>query len=241
MDKPLFFADTAFAWTFWLGIVLLTGFAAWYDTRKAIIPNRLCVLILVLGVAANVARGAWLAAEGKHGYVWPWGFLQGDEPAVWVGAVQGFLFAAGGFLVAFTLMFLFWMFGLCGGGDVKLLGAVGGWVGIAHFPFIWIGSVFVLFVWMIARVLTGGLSPRKVKRSIAEVQKQMTVPTGGKAPPAPRGRGLRVTYSLPVAVATAAVLLWVFRAELQLVRPKPADQQGASAHVHPSPPAAALA
>lgn len=239
--KLPFFPDPVFAWLFLLALVLLTGVAAWYDTRKAIIPNRLSVLILILGVAVNVVRAAWMAAENTPAYVWPWGFLQGDEPAVWVGAVQGFLFALGGFLVAFTMMFLFWMFGMCGGGDVKLLGAVGGWVGIAYFPLIWVGSVFVLFVWMLARVLTGGLSPRKVKRSIAQVQKQMTVPAGGKAPPAPRGGGVRVTYSLPIAVATAAVLLWVFRAELQLIRPKQPDQPGASVHVQPPPPRPAVA
>lgn len=234
MFDRLFFPDLVFAWTFCAGLVLLTGVAAWYDTRKAIIPNRLCVLILVLGIVVNAVRGGWLAAEGLPARAWPWNFLQGDDPVAWVGVVQGILFAVSGFLVAFTMMFLFWMFGMCGGGDVKLLGAVGGWVGIAYFPLVWVGSVFVLFLWLLARVLTSGVSPKKINRTLSEIKKATTVPTGGKAPQAPRGGAVRVTYSLPIAVATAVVLMWFFRFELQLVQPKPQPApQGASAHAPP--------
>lgn len=232
-----FFPDPVFAWTFCVGLVLLTGLAAWYDTRKAIIPNRLTVLILVLGVAVNTARGAWLAADNQSARMWPWNFLQPDEnPVVWVGVIQGLLFSLAGFLFAFTLMFLFWMFGLCGGGDVKLLGAIGGWVGVAYFPLIWVGSVFVLFLWVLGRALGGGFAPKKINRGLSDLKKQMTVPQTGKAAPTRSLRGLRVTYSLPIAVATAAILVWVFRGELQLVQPPQPDQQGASAHVAPSPP-----
>jgi prepilin peptidase CpaA len=225
----LFFPDSAFAWAFCVGLVLLTAVAAWTDTRKAKIPNWLTVLILALGLAANAARGGWLASENKPLWVF-------DTGAVWLGVLDGLLFALTGFLVAFAAMFVIWIFGACGGGDVKLLGAVGAWVGFAYFPLVWLASVVVLFVWLGARLLTGGLSPRQVRKSINELHKQKRDRDAGRAPATKPGK-LRATYSLPLVVALAAVLMWLFRYELQL-KPRPADPHGAIAHVRPPPPGA---
>ena len=88
--------------------------AAWIDTRKAIIPNRLNVLICALGLLASATRGGWLAAENQH--VW-WLFEEGTPP--WAGVIAGLLFALVGFLLAFAVMFGLWIFNLCGAGDVK--------------------------------------------------------------------------------------------------------------------------
>jgi len=225
----LFFPDSAFAWTFCAGLVLLTAVAAWTDTRKAKIPNRLTVLILVLGLVANAVRGGWLASENKPLWVF-------DTGAVWIGVIDGLLFALTGFLVAFGVMFVIWIFGACGGGDVKLLGAVGAWVGFYYFPLVWLASVVVLFVWLGARVLTSGLAPRQVRKSIDELHKQKRDRDAGRDPTPKRGK-LRATYSLPLVIALVAVLMWLFRYELQL-KPRPAEPHGAIAHVRPSPPGA---
>lgn len=227
-----FFPDPVFAWIFCGVLFLLTCVAAWTDTRKAIVPNRLTVLILILGLVANVIRGVWLAAENR-----PLPLSWFDSDSEWLGALNGFLFGLTGFAVAFAIMFAIWIFGLCGGGDVKLLGAVSAWVGFMIFPYIWVASVFVLFFWMLARIFSGGLSPRKLKRAVEKLQEQKQDRAAGKAPVLKRGK-VRATYSLPLAIATAAVLLYLFRVELLLSPPKPPqpDQtQGAVSHARPSP------
>lgn len=227
-----FFPNTAFAWAFCVGLILLTGIAAWTDTRRAKIPNRLTVLILVLGLVVNTVRGAWLAAEGKPVSLWP---LENTH-SVWGGALYGFLFAVMGFAVAFAIMFLIWIFGSCGGGDVKLMSSVAAWLGISGFLFSWLGSVVVLFFWMLARMITGGLSPRRVKKSLSKLHEQKTAYEGGKAAPRTKAGSVRMTYSLPLAIAVALILVFVYRFELQLAPPKPqpAQQVGASAHGPPT-------
>ena len=64
--------------------------------------------------------------------------------------------------------------------------------------------------------------------------KSWMVTEGGGGASFTRGK-LRTTFSFPVAVATAIVLPWVFRVELQLVKPPPEPPQGVSAHVRPAP------
>lgn len=231
----VFFPDIVFAWVFCACLILLTCIAAYTDTKKAIIPNRLNVLILILGLVANAVRGGWLASENKPVW-WLWQYNPG---AAWLGAIDGFLFAVVGFVVVFAAMFLVWIFGLCGGGDVKLLAAVGGWLGPDLNMFrVWLASVVVLFVWTVARVFSGGISPRKLNRAMNRMKKNATparnTPGNSANPP----KKLRVTYSVPIAVATTIVLLWVFRFELRLDAPKPppAQSQGTATHVGPSPP-----
>lgn len=217
-----FFPDAAFAWVFCLGICLLTSVAAWVDTRTARIPNKLNVLTLALGLLMNAVRAAWLAAQDKPLWLF-------DTGSPVLGAIDGLLFAATGFAVAFGVMFVFWVMGLCGGGDVKLLGAVGGWTGLhASLPAIWFGSVVVLFFWFGGKLLGGGLRPRAVNKTLDKLKKENRA---GAEPP--KSGKLRVTYSLPIAVAAAVVLLWMFRVELHLAPPKPAPQ--GTAHASPSP------
>jgi prepilin peptidase CpaA len=229
-----FFPDIAFAWTFCVGLILLTVVAAWTDTRKAKIPNRLTVLILALGLVMNAVRAGWLGAEQKPvtlelaiGVVHP--------ESAWLGAIYGILFAVMGFLVAFAVMFAVWIFGSCGGGDVKLFAAIGAWVGIGGFLFIWLGSVLFLFLWMAGRILSSGMNPRQIKKTMAKIDADRRARDAGKEPVVKPGK-LRVTYSLPIAIATACVLMWVYRYELQLTPPKPQPNQpqGALAHVRPA-------
>jgi len=227
----MFFPNAAFAWVFCLTLILLTGVAAWTDTRKAIVPNRLSILILVLGLLANAIRGGWLAAE--HHHVW-WLFEEGTPP--WAGVIAGLLFALVGFLLAFAVMFGLWIFGLCGGGDVKLVSALAAWTGFWYCTLILFASVVTLLVWMVGQLVVGGLTAKRLRKTMNRLAKPKRDPvTGG--PLVPKGGKMRTTFSLPVAVATAAVLLFIFRVELQLVPPKPQPEQpqGAAVHVRSSP------
>ncbi len=229
-----FFPDPAFGWVFCVALIALTCVAAWTDTRTAKIPNRLNVLMLALGLLANTIRGGWMGGADKPLWVFQTG-------SVALGALDGLLFALVGFLVAFAAMFVFWIFGLCGGGDVKLLAAIGGWVGWdLNLIRIWLASVIVLVVWFAVRVVAQGANPRKLNRTLDAIKAGQS--SGPKSEKATSGKGpqhrLRVTYSLPLAVATAVVLLWVYRFELQLALPKPQPQPqpvGTAAHARPTP------
>ena len=85
----------------WLGAFAVAGAACWFDLRTRRIPNWLTFPAAAAGlVAATVAHGG-------HGTV----------------------ASAGGFLVGLALFFpLFLLKGL-GAGDVKLMGALGAWLG----------------------------------------------------------------------------------------------------------------
>lgn len=195
MSAKPFFPDPAFGWAFVLTLIGLTAAAAAADARRSRVPRPLIRCILALGVLLNVARSAWLA--GQNGGLWQ---LPTSSPLV--GAADGLLFALAGAAAAFGLMAVLWLFGLCGGDDARLLAAVGGWVGWLLFLLLWAAAVAVLLVRELARLLAGG----GVRDRLRAVQRA-------------DGTDLRVSYSMPIAVAAAVAVLWVFRQELLLAGP----------------------
>lgn len=220
-----FFPDPVFGWVFAVVLIGLTVAAAVTDTRKAIVPNRLTVATLAVGLLFNLVRAAWLGGQGQP----LWVLHTGSAP---LGALDGLLFALAGFAAAFGLMLVFWLLGLCGGGDVKLFAAVGGWLGWQNFLILWVVSLVVLYAWVFLRLLSGGLAAGQVARRAKSVRTMGARPADGVVKP----RKLRITYSLPIAVATAVVVLWVFRTDLGLTAPKPAPEPQGNAHVSPRLP-----
>lgn len=226
--QRVFFPDVGFAWAFCVGLVLLIGVAAWTDTTRAKIPNRLVLVILALGMVMNGIRAGWLAADGK-----PLWWL--ESGAAWRGVIDGLLYSLLGFVVAFVVMFVIWIMGSCGGGDVKLMAAVSAWVGLSGFLFLWLGSVIVLFFWVAAKVLSGGMSPRGIKRTLSKVDAGRKAHDQGKEQVVKKGK-LRVTFSLPLLITTVCVLLWVYRYELELqVRPRPQEEHSKRLPAHDRP------
>jgi prepilin peptidase CpaA len=218
---PPFFPGPVFGWAF---VVVLTGLvlaAAWTDLRTMLIPKRLTLTLLPLGLLFNVARGTWLGAQG--GPAWALGPHGGA-----VGALDGAMFSLTGFLVGFALFFLMWLLGACGGGDVKLFAALGAWVGAYLALWVLAGTVVVVTLVAGFRLLTGffGSGYRGVK--------QYTVRDGRASEPGGRKRPRRrlITYSLPLAVTTAAVLLWAMRVDLRLAAPRNAPVEKVEAHAH---------
>ena len=208
-----FFPDPAFGWVYCIALGSLTCVAAYTDTKSAKIPNRLNLVILAVGFLANVLRSAWMGAESK-----PLWFM--ETGSLWAGLLDGIVFALVGFVVAFGFMFAAWVLGLCGGGDVKLLAAIAIWVGFdLNLLRIWLASVVVLIFWAFARVFSRGVSPKKLNRALEDIKNR---PTADGKSPAARRNAVRVTYSVPIAVATIVVLLWVYRYELLLTVPKTA-------------------
>jgi Flp pilus assembly protein protease CpaA len=213
--KP-FFPNPAFGWTFYGIIVALLLVAALIDLRCAIVPKALALTTLFLGVTSNVVRGAWLGGLdqeawhlGKHG--------------TWIGAADGLLFALAGFFVGFGIFFFMWIIGACAGGDVKLFAALSAWVGPYISPFILIVATIALIVLLGLRlvILLIFQGPQAPAPAPADRKGKGTMPAVPRDPRYRRG----MTYSLPVAIATALTLLWFFRYDLNLAQPRPHTSQ----------------
>jgi prepilin peptidase CpaA len=217
--SPPFFPSPVFGWAFVLVLIGLILAAAWSDLRTMLIPKRLTLTLLPLGLLFNVARGAWLGAQG--GAAWALG-----PHGAFAGALDGALFSLTGFLVGFALFFLLWLLGACGGGDVKLFAALGAWVGPTLAVCVLAGTVLVVMLVAGFRLVTGllGSGYRGIK--------QYTVRDGRPREPGGRNRPRRrlITYSLPLAVTTAAVLLWSLRVDLHLAAPRNAPEEKVEAH-----------
>ena len=216
-----FFPDPVFGWVFYLSLLGLLAVASYTDQRFQLIPKKLTLTLLGLGVVFNLVRGAWMGGQGTQAW-----WLDGGS--VWLGMLDGLLFSLAGFALGFVLFFVMWILGACGGGDVKLFAALGAWVGAYLALWVLAGTVVVVTLVAGFRLLTGffGSGYRGVK--------QYTVRDGRASEPGGRKRPRRrlITYSLPLAVTTAAVLLWAMRVDLRLAAPRNAPVEKVEAHAH---------
>ncbi len=177
----MFDADVAVV-LFVVCVGLFTGAAAVWDLRTRRIPNKLTVPAFVAGLAYQAVFRGWAGL-----------------------ADAGLAFALG-----FGTLFVLWLIGGGGGGDVKLMGALSVWLGFRLTLFVLaVSTVFVLcaavvvILWQFA---VGGWSRTK-----------KLLPSSGDRADARRWRpttseeraGRRVmAYALPVALATWVVLVW---------------------------------
>jgi prepilin peptidase CpaA len=120
---------------------------------------------------------------------------------------SGLFFSFGGFATGFGILFLLWVIGGGGGGDVKLMGAVGAWVGALPVLAIFIGSAIFAVMCTIVMMATNRVNGQRVLQ---------TQPSNAEAAPThARNNPLKqhVPYAVPVAMATACVVL-----ALQLIK-----------------------
>lgn len=89
-------------------IVAISGVAAFWDVRRGEIPNRLVALLVALGVAINIAFSVTFG---------------------WRGVLDTLLFSALGMAVCALLPALLYAWKSLGGGDLKLLVAIGACLG----------------------------------------------------------------------------------------------------------------
>jgi prepilin peptidase CpaA len=229
VSTPDFFPNAPFAWVFCCALFALVAVAAFIDTKSAKIPNRLTVIILFAGVAFTLARSTWQGVVEHPLFVF-------DTGEWWLGLPDGVLFALLGFLLAFGGFFAFWIFGLAGGGDVKLMAALGAWFGPKGFLILWVMSIVALLFWS-GFVIVYAKAAGKKTLGPAPAPTANPKKKGAKPAPAPVKRGLQVTYSVPVALATVVTCLWMYRVDLQLAsrKPTPADQSGGTTDAPPKP------
>jgi prepilin peptidase CpaA len=197
-----FFPNAAFGWCYVGVLVGALGYASYTDWRWLRIPNLLAVTLAAVGLGMQATRGAWLGEAG-----WLFGSHGG-----FVGALDAILFGLVGFIVGFVLLFLLWILGGCGGGDVKLFAAVSIWTGA--WLALWIFVVSALGLALIGLVgLMARLSTKRMAGIAGGLEAQPNAVPGQKPV-----RGSRwLTYSFPLLVAVAVVLCWTLRRELLLV------------------------
>lgn len=158
-----------------------TAAAAISDLRSWRIPNKLTVPAFALGLVYQVS------------------FFHLD----------GLLDATKGFAIGFGLLFILWLIGGGGGGDVKLMGAVSVWLGYMHT--LWVLAFSTLFVLLgtvgvlLYSVVTRG-TKKTQKHFIASATKK-SAPAGGETVEQKQNRRI-MAYALPVALATWVVMLW---------------------------------
>jgi Flp pilus assembly protein protease CpaA len=213
----VFFPDPVFGWAFYVVLLALLAAAAYVDVRWLTIPKPITLTLLGLGLLFNIVRGAWLGGSGAS--VW----VLGDSGS-WLGALDGVLFALAGFALCFVLFFILWIMGASGGGDLKLFAAVGAWLGPTNAVMVLIGTIVIVLGLSAFRIMK-----RTATRGVFAAVRSPGVAgrTGGKGP---IQKSRLISYSLPVAVAAAVVLLWVWRVDLRLSAPPETPNERAEIH-----------
>jgi len=161
---------------FVVAVGLYVALAAATDIRMHRIPNYLTVPTAVLGLAYHT-----LAPTG-------WGPL-----ASLLGLVVGF-----------SLLFIPWLLGGSGMGDVKLLAALGAWLGwkclLAAFAVSTIFAAVAALAILTHNSLKGG--DRKTGRRKADLRRWTGRPVG-------RRRSRILPFAVPVAMSTWSILIWL--------------------------------
>jgi prepilin peptidase CpaA len=174
---------------FILFVVIFTAAAAIWDWRTKRLPNVLTVSAFALALVFHVAFG--IASGG------------------WPGAGRGLMFAVAGFATGFGILLVLWLIGGGGGGDVKLMGALGAWLGTAATLQVFLLSAVLVFLGAVG-ILGWNLSRRGLKRT----NKRFKSPTSrrGRSTMAETAeqvaRRRLMPYGVPVALATWCVLAY---------------------------------
>jgi prepilin peptidase CpaA len=177
-------------------VVAFTLVAAVCDYRTKKLPNWLTVPAFAIGLLYHIIHGAVVG-----------GFA---------GAWSEFLFSMGGFATGFGILFVLWLIGGGGAGDVKMMGALGAWLGpiLTLYVFI-ISTIFVVFASAAAlayHMIAGGMG--YTRRRFLNHQNTDNLPKDAalraEAERKHRARRRLMPYGVPVAFATWTVLIVQF-------------------------------
>ena len=161
-------------------MAVFTAVAAVIDLRTRRIPNKLTVPVFLAGIVFQI--GCMIFANRFD--------------SVWL-AIADLLKA---FAVGFGVLFVLWMIGGGGGGDVKLMGALSVWLGFDRTLAVLAMSTAVVLFGTLA-IMVVKITRQGLERARTQLANQRNVP--GKAP-----QRRIMTYAFPVAIATWLVLIW---------------------------------
>jgi prepilin peptidase CpaA len=154
---------------FLIAVLLFTTTAAISDIRTRKIPNKMTVPMCVAGLIYQIA------------------FFQ----------MNGLWTALTGFAAGFGILFVLWMIGTAGGGDVKLMGALGPWMGGMLTLKVLFCSLMFVAIGTFGIVLYSAFS-NGIRRTKTQYLKNNTNPeTTGQ-----RQKRRVMAFAAPVALAT---------------------------------------
>ena len=159
-----------------LFLLVFTLAAAVCDLRTRKLPNKLTVPAFLLGLAYH---------------------------AIWG---QGLLFSLGGFAVGFGVLFVLWLIGGGGGGDAKLMGALGAWLGAPHTVIVLMLSIIFVVLGSVAVLVSQSLSS-----GIDRTKRRYLDRPEGESTAEVKAKRRLLPFGVPVALAT-----WCFVAFIQL-------------------------
>jgi prepilin peptidase CpaA len=173
---------------------LFSLLAAVLDVRTHRLPNWLTVSGFVSAVLFHAVSGAL-----HNG---------------WAGLGQGLLLSLGGFATGFGILLVLWLIGGGGGGDVKLMGALGAWLGWKFTLYVFFLSVVfaillstIVLVVQAARHGFGHVQRRYLNRVDASNAKHNRRAANQRAQRHEKRRRV-LPYALPVALGTWLVIAW---------------------------------
>lgn len=197
MTPIQYFPNAALTWVFVIALLGLLFTAGVADFRTFKVPKALTLALLVGGFVMSLVRGGWNGADGRKTWLF-------DDPTLATGIADGALFSLAGFAAGFGIFFGFWILGIAGGGDLKVVASLGAWLGPTLLLGALLFSFFVVVIFTIFSLVAG---------------------LGKKAPPAAGGTKARkrvMSFTLPLAIAVALFCLAVFQYDLGLAtRPVP--------------------
>lgn len=142
-----------------VAVIIFSSIALFTDLRNRRIPNWLTVSAAITGLVWHIFQNG-LAGAGT---------------------------SLGGFATGFGLLLLLWALGGGGGGDVKLMGAVGAWLGAFSTICVFIGSAGFAVVCSLVVIM--------LKRHLPTSGKKLSDSNEGSV------RRITVPYALPVSMA----------------------------------------
>jgi prepilin peptidase CpaA len=173
-------------------VVAFTAVAAVLDFRTKRLPNWLTVTAFFAALLFHIIYG-W--SQGGFGM-----------------AGQHFLFAMGGFATGFGILFILWVVGSGGGGDVKFMGALGAWLGAMMTLYVFVVSA-LLIVLGSAAVLTYQFCQKGFNRTRTQyiesgrADGKRHAPAGDVSEQRRRTKRRLMPFGVPAALATWLVLL----------------------------------
>lgn len=186
------------SWILVVVVALFTAVAAIWDYRQHRIPNNLTLPVFFAG---------WIYQGVFHG---------------WAGIGN----AATGFLVGFGVLFVLWIVGGGGGGDVKLMGALSVWLGYRLTLLVLMSSTAAVIVGTMLIIVWSVFSKGVRSMKTEYLAKGKTADGQAKPETAEDKKRRRImAYAIPVCVATWIVMAWKLPTLDQASQAKPAAEQ----------------